>query len=36
VRVRHGRTDELPALEDTLAALHLAVLAGQRWPAPSS
>lgn len=32
VRVRHGRTDELPALEDTLAALHLAVLAGQRWP----
>jgi AcrR family transcriptional regulator len=33
VRVRHGRTDELPALEDTLAALHLAVLAGQRWPA---
>src|SRR3954462_13858157 len=36
VRVRHGRTDELPALEDTLAALHLAVLAGQRWPAPIS
>jgi AcrR family transcriptional regulator len=34
VRVRHGRTDELPALEDTLAALHLAVLAGQRWPPP--
>jgi AcrR family transcriptional regulator len=32
VRVRHGRTDELPALEDTLAALHLAVLAGRRWP----
>jgi AcrR family transcriptional regulator len=36
VRVRHGRTDELPALEDTLAALHLAVLAGQRWPAPTT
>jgi AcrR family transcriptional regulator len=36
VRVRHGRTEELPALEDTLAALHLAVLAGQRWPAPTT
>jgi AcrR family transcriptional regulator len=34
VRVRHGRTDELPALEDTLTALHLAVLAGQRWSGP--
>jgi AcrR family transcriptional regulator len=32
VRVRHGRTDELPALEDTLTALHLAVLGAQRWP----
>ena len=32
VRVRHGRTDELPALEDTLTALYLAVLAGRRWP----
>jgi AcrR family transcriptional regulator len=32
VRVRRGRTDELPELEDTLTALHLAVLAGQRWP----
>ncbi|MDQ1746792.1 MAG: hypothetical protein QOD07_1055 [Frankiaceae bacterium] len=28
-RVRAGRTDELPALEDTLAGIHLAVLAGQ-------
>jgi AcrR family transcriptional regulator len=33
VRVRHGRTAELPELEDTLVALHLAVLAGQVWPA---
>jgi len=32
-RVRAGRTDELPALEDTLMALHLAVLAGRAWPA---
>jgi AcrR family transcriptional regulator len=33
VRVRHHRTAELPALEDTMVALHLAVLAGQHWPA---
>jgi len=32
VRVRHNRAAELPELEDTLVALHLAVFAGQRWP----
>jgi AcrR family transcriptional regulator len=32
MRVRHGRTAELPELEDTLVALHLAVMAGQSWP----
>jgi AcrR family transcriptional regulator len=32
VRVRHGNTADLPQLEDTLVALHLAVLAGQVWP----
>jgi len=31
-RVRTGRTDELPALEDTLTSLHLAVLAARPWP----
>jgi len=31
-RVRAGRTDELPMLEDTLVAIHLAVLAGRPWP----
>jgi AcrR family transcriptional regulator len=31
VRVRHGRTAELPELEDTMVALHLAVLAGRPW-----
>jgi len=31
-RVRTGRTDELPALEDTLVSIHLAVLAGRLWP----
>lgn len=31
VRVRRGRTAELPALEDTMVALHLAVLAGRPW-----
>lgn len=31
-RVRAGRTDELPALEDTLTSIHLAVLAGRPWP----
>jgi AcrR family transcriptional regulator len=28
-----GRTDALPDLEDTLVALHLAVMAGRPWPA---
>jgi len=31
VRVRRGRTAELPELEDTLVALYLAVLAGEPW-----
>ena len=31
-RVRSGQTHELPKLEDTLVALHLAVLAARRWP----
>jgi AcrR family transcriptional regulator len=31
VRVRHGRTAELHELEDTLVALHLAVMAGRPW-----
>jgi AcrR family transcriptional regulator len=31
-RVRVARTDELPELEETLVALHLAVLAGRPWP----
>lgn len=30
--VRAARTQELPKLEDTLLALHLAVLAGRPWP----
>lgn len=34
VRVRHGRTAELPELEDTLVALHLAVMAGRAWGSP--
>jgi hypothetical protein len=29
--VRADRTSELPGLEDTLVALHLAVLAGHPW-----
>jgi AcrR family transcriptional regulator len=33
-RVSAGRTETLPELEDTVVALHLAVLAGRRWPAP--
>lgn len=33
VRVRHGATVQLPELEDTLVALHLAVMAGKAWPA---
>jgi AcrR family transcriptional regulator len=32
-RVRSGHSDDLPQLEDTLVAMHLAVLAGRRWPA---
>ncbi|MCO1656194.1 TetR/AcrR family transcriptional regulator [Pseudonocardia humida] len=32
-RVHHDRIGELPDLEDTLTALHLAVLAGRPWPA---
>lgn len=32
VRVRQDRTAELPELEDTLVALHLAVMAGRPWP----
>jgi AcrR family transcriptional regulator len=31
VRVRHDRTADLPELEDTLVALHLAVMAGRAW-----
>ena len=31
-RVRSGQTHELPKLEDTLVAMHLAVLAAQPWP----
>ncbi len=31
--VSADKTEALPDLEDTLVALHLAVLAGQRWPA---
>ena len=31
VRVRGGAADSIPALEDTIVALHLAVLAGRRW-----
>ncbi len=31
--VRAGRTDALPRLEETLASLHLAVLAARPWPA---
>jgi hypothetical protein len=30
--VRAGRTDDLPKLEETLMALHLAVLAARPWP----
>jgi hypothetical protein len=31
--VRAGRSEALPDLEETLVALHLAVLAGRPWPA---
>jgi AcrR family transcriptional regulator len=33
MHVRHGTTAELPDLEDTLVALHLAVMTGRAWPA---
>ena len=32
--VRRGRTDSMTSLEDTLVALHLAVLAGRPWAPP--
>jgi AcrR family transcriptional regulator len=32
-RVRAGQISAVPALEDTLVALHLAVMTGQPWPA---
>jgi AcrR family transcriptional regulator len=31
VKVRGGVTDSIPTLEDTIVALHLAVMAGRRW-----
>ena len=34
-RVRAGQTSAVPELEDTVVALHLAVMAGQCWPAPA-
>jgi hypothetical protein len=30
--VRTGETDALAGLEETLVSLHLAILAGRRWP----
>jgi AcrR family transcriptional regulator len=33
-RVTADKTETLPELEDTLVDLHLAVLAGRRWPSP--
>ena len=33
-KVSHDRIETVPALEDTVVALHLAVLAGQPWPCP--
>jgi AcrR family transcriptional regulator len=35
-RVRAGRTQTLPELEDTLVSLHLAVLAAKPWPPPAA
>jgi AcrR family transcriptional regulator len=35
-RVRAGETSTVPGLEDTIVALHLAVMAGQRWPVTSA
>lgn len=34
--VRHGTVETIAALEDTIVALHLAVLAGQPWSGPGS
>jgi AcrR family transcriptional regulator len=34
--VRRGRTDAMTSLEDTLVALHLAVLAGRPWAPPGA
>ncbi|MBV9794602.1 MAG: TetR/AcrR family transcriptional regulator [Actinobacteria bacterium] len=34
-RVDAGQTGTVPELEDTVVALHLAVMAAQRWPAAS-
>jgi AcrR family transcriptional regulator len=34
--VRRGRTDTMTSLEDTLVALHLAVLAGRPWTPPDA
>jgi AcrR family transcriptional regulator len=34
-RVRAGRTDALPELEETLVSLHLALLAARPWPPES-
>jgi AcrR family transcriptional regulator len=34
--VRRGRTDTMTSLEDTLVALHLAVLAGRPWTPPGA
>jgi AcrR family transcriptional regulator len=35
-RVRAGQISAIPVLEDTLVALHLAVMTGQPWPAGPS
>jgi AcrR family transcriptional regulator len=35
-RVRGDATAEVPELEETMVALHLAVMAGQPWPAPTT
>jgi AcrR family transcriptional regulator len=32
--IREGKTGSLSELEESLVSLHLAVLAGRRWPAP--
>ena len=33
-RVRRGEADAVPALEDTIVSLHLAIMAGRRWEVP--